>query len=410
VTKIIISYRRSDSDVFAGRVCDRVAKSFGEESVFIDVDNIPFGKDFRVHIQEAMAEADAVLVVIGPQWLGAGRTGQSRIMEDNDPVRIEVETALNKRIATIPVLVGRTNMPQPEELPDSLRDFAFINAASVDTGRDFHRDLNRVIAAISTIIARPPLDRIAEYERTRTGSVAVPAPIKPQQRGLPGPILAIAASVIVMAVLIGGFGYWIKTGETPVAPQPEQNSTHASNASADEARKPAPTRVPVQTQEFVIAKSAPFGGNGGSAFDDTDWNANRLPISALNIIVNLNPADNTERIIGGVQAQWADKIGPLHGGKGPFAQPATVARFDKDEKIGRVDINTKTYHFPTTNEPPKWIAGLAIWTDARVYSFGDMTFGPTHQCILAYGEILLGFFGRSGSYIDQIGCITGKPK
>jgi hypothetical protein len=153
VPKFIISYRRSDSDVFAGRIRDRLATRFGEDSVFIDVDNIPFGKDFRVHIQEALAEADAVLVVIGPKWLGGGKGGHSRIKDDSDPVRIEVETALNNRLPTVPILVGQTSMPKPEQLPQSLRNFAFINAAPVDTGRDFHRDLARVITTLETMIA-----------------------------------------------------------------------------------------------------------------------------------------------------------------------------------------------------------------------------------------------------------------
>jgi hypothetical protein len=52
-------------------------------------------------------------------------------------------------------LVGKTAMPKPEQLPDSLRNFAFINAAPVDTGRDFHRDLNRVMATINSIIGLP---------------------------------------------------------------------------------------------------------------------------------------------------------------------------------------------------------------------------------------------------------------
>ena len=152
MAKVIISYRRSDSDVFAGRVRDRIAGSFGENSVFIDVDNIPFGTDFRDHIQKALAKADAVLVVVGPKWLGISKGGQSRITNDTDPVRIEVETALSKGIPTIPILVGKTDMPRPEQLPESIRSFAFINAAPVDTGRDFHRDLSRVIATINTIL------------------------------------------------------------------------------------------------------------------------------------------------------------------------------------------------------------------------------------------------------------------
>ena len=138
--------------MFAGRVRDRIASHFGKDSVFIDIDSIPFGKDFRVHIQEALARADAVLVVIGPRWLGVSKGSHSRIKEDTDPVRIEVETALSKGIPTIPILVGQTKMPKAEQLPESLRSFVFINAAPVDTGRDFHRDLNRVIGTVNSIL------------------------------------------------------------------------------------------------------------------------------------------------------------------------------------------------------------------------------------------------------------------
>jgi TIR domain/Jacalin-like lectin domain len=167
---------------------------------------------------------------------------------------------------------------------------------------------------------------------------------------------------------------------------------------------------------LTIRRTQPFGGDGGAAFDDSDSNPAHLPLSALSIIVNLNPADTTQRIIGGLQAQWAGRIGLLHGAKGPFAQPAMAVKFDNNEKIGKVIVNAVSYHFPAA-VPPTWIAGLEIWTDVRVYTLGDMTLAPAKQtagvpsqCLLDYGETLLGFFGRSGSYIDQIGCIIGKPK
>jgi hypothetical protein len=196
----------------------------------------------------------------------------------------------------------------------------------------------------------------------------------------------------------------------PPATIPDHATRSGPAAPPPAVPEPAPQPPSAPAREFVITKSAAFGGNGGAAFDDTDWNANHLPISALNIVGDLNPADTTQRIIGGLQVQWGDKLGPLHGGKGPLAQPGTVVRLAKDEKIGRVDVSSAHYHYPTANEPPQWIAGLEIWTDVRVYTFGDMKLGLTNQCVLAYGEILLGFFGRSGSYIDQIGCITGKAK
>ena len=181
MAKIVISYRRLDSDVFAGRVRDRIASRFGEDSVFIDVDNIPFGKDFRVHIQEVLGKADAVLVVVGPKWLGRGKGSNRRIMDDTDPVRIELETALSKRIPTIPILVGHANMPKPEHLPESLRNFAFINAAPVDTGRNFHRDLDRVIDFINTIIEQP-MDTVEKATLSSDSTAAAQQATEPQRR------------------------------------------------------------------------------------------------------------------------------------------------------------------------------------------------------------------------------------
>src|SRR5436309_381601 len=51
--KIVISYRRADSDAIAGRIRDRLANYYGDQSVFMDIDNIPFGIDFRDHLQAA---------------------------------------------------------------------------------------------------------------------------------------------------------------------------------------------------------------------------------------------------------------------------------------------------------------------------------------------------------------------
>lgn len=67
MAKVVISYRRSDSDAIAGRIRDRLASHFGEDSLFMDIDNIPFGTDFREHIKNAMLSSDVVIVVVGPK-------------------------------------------------------------------------------------------------------------------------------------------------------------------------------------------------------------------------------------------------------------------------------------------------------------------------------------------------------
>src|SRR4051812_49897342 len=134
--KIIISYRRADSGVITGRIRDRLAQHYGDDSIFMDIDNIPFGIDFRRNIADALSKNDLLLAVIGPDWLGSGSSGPTlgpaRIYDQDDPVRIELETALQRGIPTIPVLVGGAGMPKAEDLPDTLKSLSFHNAAEVD--------------------------------------------------------------------------------------------------------------------------------------------------------------------------------------------------------------------------------------------------------------------------------------
>ena len=54
--KIILSYRRSDSQAMAGRIFDRLSTRYGEAAVFMDIDVIPFGTDFRRHIGQALQQ------------------------------------------------------------------------------------------------------------------------------------------------------------------------------------------------------------------------------------------------------------------------------------------------------------------------------------------------------------------
>jgi hypothetical protein len=46
MARIFVSYRRSDSDVIAGRIRDRLARSYGDDSVFMDIDNIRSASTF----------------------------------------------------------------------------------------------------------------------------------------------------------------------------------------------------------------------------------------------------------------------------------------------------------------------------------------------------------------------------
>jgi DNA-directed RNA polymerase specialized sigma24 family protein/DNA-binding NarL/FixJ family response regulator len=162
MASILISYRRSDSDV-TGRISDRLLRKY---TVFRDIDNIPIGKDFRKAIENALRTADVLIAVVGSNWQGARKGSPSKIFDPNDNVRIEIETALLRDIHIIPVLVGGATMPKPDDLPDTLRGFSFRNATSVDSGRNFETDVQRLISAVDSLFGwgKPPNARRAFIE------------------------------------------------------------------------------------------------------------------------------------------------------------------------------------------------------------------------------------------------------
>jgi hypothetical protein len=150
--RITLSYRREDSMDITGRIFDRLASRYGRETVFRDIDNIPPGTDFRDHIRTNIEGSDVLMVVVGPRWLGGERHGQPRIRSETDYVRVEVEAALERRIPIIPLLVGGAEMPEPGQLPDSIREFAYRNAVQIDSGRDFDHHMNGLIRATDKLL------------------------------------------------------------------------------------------------------------------------------------------------------------------------------------------------------------------------------------------------------------------
>ncbi len=145
--RIFLSYRRQDSIGVAGRIYDRLRAHFGNDAVFMDIDSIPFGEDFREHIDAAVSQCDVVLAVIGSKW--AGEAGAHRRLDDpRDFVRIELESALNRNLPVIPILIDHATMPGEADLPPSLARLAFRNAIELDQGRDFHPHVDRLIRGI----------------------------------------------------------------------------------------------------------------------------------------------------------------------------------------------------------------------------------------------------------------------
>ena len=122
---IFISYRRSDTGGHTGRIFDRLKDWYDEKEIFYDVDSLEIGDVFPQHIEDAIQTANAVLVVIGPDWLKTINK-RARNNQSIDFVRQEVTTAIarqnEEKSVVLPILVGGANMPSRHALYVDLRE------------------------------------------------------------------------------------------------------------------------------------------------------------------------------------------------------------------------------------------------------------------------------------------------
>ncbi len=146
---IFLSYRRDDSRDVVGRIGDRLTKALGDENVFLDVDSIPLGVDFRRILREEVGQCQVLIAVIGPAWLAAADdAGRRRLEDPDDFVRIEIETALEQDTPVILALVGGARVPLTEQLPSSLEKMANCAAISLDADVNFHWNMDRLLATV----------------------------------------------------------------------------------------------------------------------------------------------------------------------------------------------------------------------------------------------------------------------
>jgi TIR domain-containing protein len=146
--KLFINYRRDDTGHAAGRLYDRLIAHFGEDQVFIDIDQIEPGEDFVEVINRKVGACDIALVAIGPNWLRPiDASGKRRLDDEEDFVRMEIVAALQRNIRVVPVLVGGARMPGRQDLPEALASLSRRNAIELSETR-FHADVNRLIEAI----------------------------------------------------------------------------------------------------------------------------------------------------------------------------------------------------------------------------------------------------------------------
>lgn len=171
-TDIFISYRREDEPAFVGRVYELLRSTFPHHATFIDIDAIPPGDKFVGHIISRIAKCSVFLPVIGPQWVYRTGATSSRLFDDQDMVRKELESALVCKTTIIPVLVNTTPMPSPDSIPRTISALCALNAIRL-THASFHDDAKPLIRATKGLIKHHVEKHftVAEFEVYQLGKL-----------------------------------------------------------------------------------------------------------------------------------------------------------------------------------------------------------------------------------------------
>ena len=279
-TVLFVSYRRTDSRSATGRLCDHLRSHGWDDAgvgkkMFIDIDDIPPGADFRAVVHDALRRCDLVLVVIGPGWLDAiGNDEQRRLDDPSDSHRLEVAAALASDALVIPVLVDGASVPRTTDLPPDLQALSYRNAWEL-TERRFADDVADLARHIDLAVVGAPGAGNATDLDTSHGSGDLPglAPQTPRQRGprrwrqlsRPGRPLALGGLAVGVAVLV-------------VA------TLVITNDGAGDADLPTPE----ERQEAIIQLAESLSSDGvtsdevecllRSAIDEFGWSATQLSL------------------------------------------------------------------------------------------------------------------------------------
>lgn len=154
---VFICYRRLGTGPQSGRLFDHLARTYTNDGVFMDVDDISGGKKWHAEVTRALAQAKVMLAMIGPGWMTeVGDSGELRLFEPQDQVRREIELALDLDVTIIPVLVDGAVMPRQSDLPESIRALTKFHAVPLQTGATFTTHMEAILAAVNQVTGGPP--------------------------------------------------------------------------------------------------------------------------------------------------------------------------------------------------------------------------------------------------------------
>lgn len=327
--RIFISYRREENGWPARQLYEVLSERFGEERVFKDVDSIEPGDDFVERIQSAVTSCHVLLALIGRNWVAiTDANGGRRLDDPGDFVRLEIETALERGVRVIPILIDDAQMPRAADLPPRMarlvrRHAIAINPVTFDTDR-LLRTIEVTLREVEAETMHPrsaAIKQSAGPEITPEVKWSAPIPLAREQRrpkaertGEPWfarhrRLLLIGGAAAVLVALVSGLLVWFPTVDQAQSQDP---SSRASTPNL-------PRATPLSDNQLIVA--AKTGNTWGLFLADADDDGRRdqLTSSSVNASsVNLSPdrASIIYRRYEAVASQSSLYVAAVTGGSG----------------------------------------------------------------------------------------------
>ena len=156
---IFISYRKDDTKDFARHLADWLKRSFSEQQVFLDDEDIRLGDGWKTAIHDALSRSFVLVALIGPNWASIrDKDGKRRLDDPDDVLREEIVTALRSGIPVISIRVHGVPMPERDDLPEPLRGMLDVQGDTIRidnvADENFRDDADKLVRNISRILSQ----------------------------------------------------------------------------------------------------------------------------------------------------------------------------------------------------------------------------------------------------------------
>ena len=237
MASIYLSYRPGDNDAVAGRLYDQLVERFGKDAVIWRAPGAPSAG--RGGVEAGLRDAAVVVALVGPRWLRGEPGGPPPLTLPDDPVRVELEAALRRRLPVIMALTTGGAPPPAPYLPPALRLLGALAPVPLRDDPDFRRDLARLSQGLEQYVA--PL----------TAARGV--------RGISTPAFALlgATALLVVSLSLAAVVFAAKSGFGPFG---SHNITTTPTATLRVVRTP----TLVTTVNDPLTAVIDYGGNNSS--------------------------------------------------------------------------------------------------------------------------------------------------